>query len=168
MNISTYRKSGYRLVAIFGGALAVALAGPTNAADLVGRVRVDDDVVVQVEHDVVAVALLDLAAQLGDHTAEAEIAAVTVKGRKGETVVSRDETPFTCDISKIPGLKPAFAKDGTVTAASSSSISDGAAALILMRESTAKARDSSRLAACSLTPATRTSRSGSPLRRSVR
>jgi len=71
---------------------------------------------------------------------EAEIAPVTMKGRKGETLVSRDETPFTCDISKIPSLKPAFAKDGTVTAASSSSISDGAAALVVMRESTAKAR----------------------------
>jgi acetyl-CoA C-acetyltransferase len=71
---------------------------------------------------------------------EKEIAPVTVKGRKGETVVSRDETPFTCDLSKIPALKPAFAKDGTVTAASSSSISDGAAAVIVMRESTAKAR----------------------------
>src|SRR5262245_7081584 len=71
---------------------------------------------------------------------EAEITAVTIKGRKGETVVARDETPFTCDINKIPSLKPAFAKDGTVTAASSSSISDGAAALIVMRASTAKAR----------------------------
>ena len=71
---------------------------------------------------------------------DAEITPVTIKGRKGETVVARDETPFTCDINKIPSLKPAFAKDGTVTAASSSSISDGAAALIVMRESTAKAR----------------------------
>jgi len=71
---------------------------------------------------------------------EKEIAPVTVKTRKGETVVARDETPFTCDVSKIPSLKPAFAKDGTVTAASSSSISDGAAAVIVMRESTAKAR----------------------------
>jgi acetyl-CoA C-acetyltransferase len=71
---------------------------------------------------------------------EAEITPVTLKGRKGETVVARDETPFTCDINKIPSLKPAFAKDGTVTAASSSSISDGAAALIVMREATAKAR----------------------------
>ncbi len=71
---------------------------------------------------------------------DAEITSVTLKGRKGETVVARDETPFTCDINKIPSLKPAFAKDGTVTAASSSSISDGAAALIVMRESTAKAR----------------------------
>jgi acetyl-CoA C-acetyltransferase len=78
------------------------------------------------------------AVEAGDF--EAEITPVTLKGRKGETVLSRDETPFTCDISKIPSLKPAFAKDGTVTAASSSSISDGAAALIVMRESTALAR----------------------------
>jgi acetyl-CoA C-acetyltransferase len=78
------------------------------------------------------------AVEAGDF--DAEITAVTVKGRKGETVVSRDETPFTCDLSKISSLKPAFAKDGTVTAASSSSIADGAAALIVMRESTAKAR----------------------------
>jgi acetyl-CoA C-acetyltransferase len=78
------------------------------------------------------------AVEAGDF--ETEITPVTVKGRKGETVVSRDETPFTCDISKISSLKPAFAKDGTVTAASSSSISDGAAALVVMRESTAKAR----------------------------
>ena len=70
----------------------------------------------------------------------AEIAAVTVRGRKGESVVDRDETPFTCDIEKIPALKPAFNKDGTVTAASSSSISDGAAALVLMSEAAAKAR----------------------------
>ena len=78
------------------------------------------------------------AVEAGDFVAE--ITPVTVKGRKGETVVSRDETPFTCDVSKISSLKPAFGKDGTVTAASSSSISDGAAALVLMRESTAKAR----------------------------
>ncbi|HEU4655333.1 MAG TPA: acetyl-CoA C-acyltransferase [Steroidobacteraceae bacterium] len=62
---------------------------------------------------------------------EQEIAAATVKDRKGERVISKDETPFTCDIAKIPTLKPAFNKDGTVTAASSSSISDGAAALVL-------------------------------------
>ena len=61
----------------------------------------------------------------------AEIAAVTVKDRKGERQVARDETPFTCDIARIPNLKPAFGKDGTVTAASSSSISDGAAALVV-------------------------------------
>jgi acetyl-CoA C-acetyltransferase len=62
----------------------------------------------------------------------AEITPVTVKGRKGETVVDKDETPFTVDLAKIPTLKPAFRKDGTVTAASSSSISDGAAAVVLM------------------------------------
>jgi acetyl-CoA C-acetyltransferase len=78
------------------------------------------------------------AAESGDFAAE--ITAVTVKGRKGETVVDRDETPFKCDLIKIPTLKPAFGKEGTVTAASSASISDGAASLILMRESTAKAR----------------------------
>ena len=70
----------------------------------------------------------------------AELAPVAVKGRKGDVVVSKDETPFTCDIAKIPTLKPAFRKDGAVTAASSSSISDGAAAAILTRESIARAR----------------------------
>jgi acetyl-CoA C-acetyltransferase len=69
----------------------------------------------------------------GDFTAE--IAPVTAKTRKGEVVVDKDETPFTLDIAKIPTLKPAFKKDGTVTAASSSSISDGAAALVLAPES---------------------------------
>ena len=69
-----------------------------------------------------------------------EVTPVTVKSRKGEVVVARDETPYTCDLSKISGMRPAFSKDGTVTAASSSSISDGAAALILMRESAAVAR----------------------------
>ena len=70
----------------------------------------------------------------------AEIVPVTVKGRKGETIVDRDETPFTCDLTKIPTLKPAFRKDGTVTAASSSSISDGAGALVLARASAAAAQ----------------------------
>ena len=70
----------------------------------------------------------------------AEIVPVTIKGRKGETVVDKDETPFTCDVAKIPTLKPAFRKDGTVTAASSSSISDGAAALVLARASAAAAK----------------------------
>jgi acetyl-CoA C-acetyltransferase len=66
-----------------------------------------------------------------------EIAAVTVKDRKGERRVDRDETPFTVSVDKIPTLKPAFGKDGTVTAASSSSIADGGAALLLARESAA-------------------------------
>jgi acetyl-CoA C-acetyltransferase len=69
-----------------------------------------------------------------------EIAPVIVKSRKGETVVDTDEQPFNANIEKIPTLRPAFREDGTVTAANSSSISDGAAALILMSESEAKNR----------------------------
>jgi acetyl-CoA C-acetyltransferase len=69
-----------------------------------------------------------------------EIAPVVFKTRKGEQTISEDETPFALDIEKIPSLKPAFSKDGTVTAASSSSISDGAAAVVLASESGAKAR----------------------------
>jgi len=71
---------------------------------------------------------------------DAEVTPLTVKGRKGETVIARDETPGTCDVSKIPTMKPAFNKDGTVTAASSSSISDGAAALVLTDGATASKR----------------------------
>ncbi len=71
---------------------------------------------------------------------DGEVTPVTVKGRKGETVIARDETPGTCDVSKITTMKPAFSKDGTVTAASSSSISDGAAALVLTNAKTAAAR----------------------------
>ena len=67
-----------------------------------------------------------------------EVAPVTISGRKGDTVVERDESPFKVNPAKIPTLKPAFAKDGTVTAATSSSISDGAAALVMMRRSTAE------------------------------
>ena len=61
-----------------------------------------------------------------------EIVPVEVKHRKGSKIISQDEQPFSADISKIPNLKPAFSKDGTVTAANSSSISDGAAALVMM------------------------------------
>jgi acetyl-CoA C-acetyltransferase len=75
-----------------------------------------------------------------------EIAPVTVKTRKGEHEVAEDEGPGTASIEKIPTLKPAFKKDGTVTAASSSSISDGAATLILMRESDARVRGANVLA----------------------
>ncbi|MCE3003410.1 MAG: acetyl-CoA C-acyltransferase [Xanthomonadaceae bacterium] len=71
---------------------------------------------------------------------KAEIAPVTIAGRKGDVVVDTDESPGKLDASKIPSLKPAFSKDGTVTAASSSSISDGAAATIVMRESEATRR----------------------------
>ena len=67
-----------------------------------------------------------------------EIAPVTVSGRSGDVVIDKDEGPLKAKVDKIPQLKPAFKKDGTITAASSSSINDGAAALVLMRESTAK------------------------------
>ena len=68
----------------------------------------------------------------------AEITPVTVKTRAGDVVISIDEGPGKAKLDKIAGLKPAFKKDGTITAASSSSINDGAAALVLTRESTAK------------------------------
>jgi len=67
-----------------------------------------------------------------------EIAPVTVSGRAGDVVIDKDEGPLKAKLDKIPALKPAFKKDGTITAASSSSINDGAAALVIMRESTAK------------------------------
>ena len=66
-----------------------------------------------------------------------EIAPVTVSGKAGDTVISKDEGPAKARLDKIPSLKPAFKKDGTITAASSSSINDGAAALVLMRASKA-------------------------------
>ena len=71
---------------------------------------------------------------------KAEIAGVTVKGKAGDVVLVTDEPPGLCKPEKIAALKPAFNKDGTVTAATSSSISDGAAMLILMKESDAKAK----------------------------
>ena len=67
-----------------------------------------------------------------------EITPVTIAGRKGDVVIDKDESPFKANPDKIPSLKPAFRKDGTVTAATSSSISDGAAAMVLMRESMAR------------------------------
>ena len=70
---------------------------------------------------------------------DAELTPVTVPGRGGDTIVAIDEQPGKARPDKIPGLKPAFAKDGTITAANASSISDGAAALVLMRASTAAA-----------------------------
>lgn len=71
---------------------------------------------------------------------DAEVTPLAVKSRRGETLVSHDETPGTCDLARITSLKPAFSQDGTVTAASSSSISDGAAALVLMSSAEAAAR----------------------------
>jgi acetyl-CoA C-acetyltransferase len=66
-----------------------------------------------------------------------EMAPVTLPGKGGEVKISKDEQPAKAKLDKIPGLKPAFKKDGSITAATSSSISDGAAALVLMRQSTA-------------------------------
>jgi acetyl-CoA C-acetyltransferase len=66
-----------------------------------------------------------------------EIAPVTLPGKTGDVKFAKDESPFKAKLDKIPGLKPAFKKDGAITAATSSSISDGAAALVLMRASTA-------------------------------
>jgi len=66
-----------------------------------------------------------------------EMAPVTLQGKAGDTVIKFDEQPFKAKLDKIAGLKPAFKKDGSITAATSSSISDGAAALVLMRQSTA-------------------------------
>lgn len=75
-----------------------------------------------------------------DGTFEREITPVTLATRQGEVVVERDEQPFKARIEKIPTLRPAFRRDGTVTAANSSSISDGGAALVLMRQSEAQRR----------------------------
>jgi acetyl-CoA C-acetyltransferase len=73
-----------------------------------------------------------------------EITPVASPAGKGEKFVDKDEQPFKANLEKIPTLKPAFRKDGTVTAANSSSISDGAAALVLMRRSTAERSAASR------------------------
>jgi acetyl-CoA C-acetyltransferase len=80
------------------------------------------------------------ARRAGDGAFKTEIVALNVKTRRGEQLVSQDEEPGRCEIEKIPTMRPAFSKDGTVTAASSSSISDGAAALLLMTEAEASRR----------------------------
>ena len=79
-------------------------------------------------------------AAIDDGSLEAETVPVTIKTRKGEVVVSFDEQPGKANLAKIPTLRPAFKSDGTVTAANSSSISDGSSALVLVNESTAQAR----------------------------
>jgi acetyl-CoA C-acetyltransferase len=89
------------------------------------------------------------------------MAPVTLPGKAGDTVVKFDEQPFKAKLDKIPGLKPAFKKDGTITAANASSISDGAAALVLMRESTARRWAARRWRASPATRCTRRRRSGS-------
>jgi acetyl-CoA C-acetyltransferase len=75
-----------------------------------------------------------------DGSLKAEIAPVKVVTRRGETLVEDDEQPHKAALEKIPGLRPAFAKDGTITAANASSISDGASALLLMSDREAAAR----------------------------
>ena len=93
----------------------------------------------RVAQDEFAIASLTRARQANSDGSFAwEIARVTVAGRKGEMLIDKDEQPFKANLEKIPTLKPAFRKDGTVTPANSSSISDGAAALVLMRASAAE------------------------------
>ncbi|MDD3352269.1 acetyl-CoA C-acetyltransferase [Zoogloea sp.] len=90
------------------------------------------------QQDAYAIASLTRAqAAIKDGSFEWEITPVTVAGRKGDVTIASDEQPPKANLDKIPTLKPAFRKDGTVTPANSSSISDGAAALVLMRASTA-------------------------------
>ena len=79
-------------------------------------------------------------AAVADGSFKDEIAAVTVSGRKGDVIVDSDEQPGKCMVDKIPSLRAAFKKDGTITAATSSSISDGAAATVLMSEQEAEKR----------------------------
>jgi len=79
-------------------------------------------------------------AAVADGIFDAEIVPITIKSRKGESIVTTDETPGAVSVDKIPTLRPAFNKDGTVTAATSSSISDGAAATVLMTASEAERR----------------------------
>lgn len=95
----------------------------------------------RIDQDAFAIASVERARAANEDDAfDAELVGVSVETRKGETVVARDEEPFRVAVEKIPMLKPAFRKDGTVTPASSSSISDGAASLILMSEEAAGAR----------------------------
>jgi acetyl-CoA C-acetyltransferase len=91
------------------------------------------------QQDAFAIASIERAQKAMESQFKDEITPVTVKTRHGETVVSEDQEPPTCNIGKIPSLRAAFKKDGTVTAASSSKISDGAAATVLM--SAAKAAE---------------------------
>jgi acetyl-CoA C-acetyltransferase len=91
------------------------------------------------EQDAFSIETIERALRAMDSQFPDEITPVTVKTRKSETIVDRDEEPPRCDIDRIPSLRAAFAKDGTVTAASSSKISDGAAATVLM--SAAKAEE---------------------------
>jgi acetyl-CoA C-acetyltransferase len=106
----------------------------TFAEDCVAKYRFTRE-----EQDAFAIASVTRAqAATADGSFKWEIAPVTVAAKGGDVVIDKDEGPQKARPEKIPALKPAFRKDGTITAASSSSINDGAAALVLMRESTAK------------------------------
>ncbi|HEV2678026.1 MAG TPA: acetyl-CoA C-acetyltransferase [Aliidongia sp.] len=108
----------------------------TFAEDCAGHYRFSRE-----DQDAFALASLDRARKaIEGGRFKGEIAAVTIKGRGGDTVIDTDEQPLKARPDKIPTLKPAFRADGTVTAANSSSISDGAAALVLMRRSEADRR----------------------------
>jgi len=97
--------------------------------------------ITRADMDAFAVASLQRAlAAIANGHFKAEIVAVPVQTRKGEVLIDTDEQPGNAMPEKIPTLKPAFSKDGTITAANASSISDGASALVLTRESIAKAR----------------------------
>jgi acetyl-CoA C-acetyltransferase len=123
----------------------MALDGLQNAADRkamgeFGEVCADKYAFSRTDQDAFSKTSVEralIAIQAGAFTAE--ITPVTVAGRKGDVVVTGDEEPANCDITKISALKPAFKKDGTLTAASSSKISDGAAALVLANSDDAKA-----------------------------
>lgn len=94
----------------------------------------------QAQDDYTLESLSRAKAAIADGAFASEIAPVTIAGRKGDVVVDTDEAPGKAMPDKIPTLKPAFAKDGTITAATSSSISDGAAAVVLTRQSVADAK----------------------------
>lgn len=94
----------------------------------------------QAQDDYTLTSLSRAKAAITDGAFANEIAPVTISGRKGDVIVDTDEAPGKAMPDKIPTLKPAFAKDGTITAATSSSISDGAAAVVLTRQSVADAK----------------------------
>lgn len=99
----------------------------------------DDEGITREDMDAFALSSLEKAqSAIAEGRFASETVAVTIKGRKGDVVVEHDESPGKAMPEKIPGLRPAFKKDGTITAANSSSISDGAAALLVMTEAKAK------------------------------
>ncbi|MBU2017455.1 MAG: acetyl-CoA C-acyltransferase [Alphaproteobacteria bacterium] len=111
---------------------------PGKAMGVFAEEAVRDYQFSRADQDDYAIRSLELAnAAIGSGAFVREITPVTVKGRGGDTVVDTDEQPGKARPDKIPGLKPAFVKDGTITAANASSISDGAAALVMTRQSVA-------------------------------